>query len=237
MRTADSPRMESSQIRAIIQSLYLETDVAPPSLAHPMAPLGPLMDRLPLRREEVVDLTSQKVLLGLMNRRALDKVATFGVATTDPLAGFFYACGAFAWIFVSASDLTVRKRFSAAHELGHFLLHFRPQIIYGIAVMEQQELPGWRDEFTAEQISAAEEGKTKVSKNIEPSFLRQEREANAFAAELLMPENVVRSLAQSYKNLMEYKDLTGRLAETMLVSHQAMTIRLQSLGLGGATWA
>src|SRR5262245_34900250 len=41
----------------------------------------------------------------------------------DPLAGFVFAAGRVGWAFVSAADILPRRRFSAAHELGHFVLH------------------------------------------------------------------------------------------------------------------
>jgi hypothetical protein len=41
----------------------------------------------------------------------------------DVLAGFVFAAGRVAWAFVSAADPLPRRRFTAAHELGHFVLH------------------------------------------------------------------------------------------------------------------
>ena len=236
MTTAKAPPLDMAGIGNVLRDLYLEADVAPPSAAHPVAPLGPIMDRMPhwLRCEEIPDLTGQKVCAGLTQRGAVEKAEQFGEATADPLAGFFYACGAYAWIFVCAGDPVVRKRFSAAHELGHYLLHFRPQMAGSAAIVEREELPGWRDAFTAAQSAAIEEGRSDPAKEAEQTFFQQEREANAFAAELLMPEEVVRDLTAQFQNKIRGKNLTGRLAESLLVSRQAMAIRLQNLGMGGA---
>ena len=64
-----------------------------------------------------------------------------------------------------------------------------------------------------------------------------EREANRFAAELLMPENVIRARAEQLKaelnvpvaprGVLEY-----RLAAELLVSAQAIRYRLNALGVG-----
>jgi Zn-dependent peptidase ImmA (M78 family) len=51
-----------------------------------------------------------------------------------------------------------------------------------------------------------------------------EREANAFAAELLMPAQAMRSLLMRYHSTQAAADYCG-------VSYQAMTYRLQELGL------
>ena len=172
MRTAKLPALDMAGIGNVLRALYLEADVAPPSAAYPIAPLGPLMDRPPARREEIPDLTSQKVCAGLMRRGAVEKAELFGEATADPLAGFFYACGAYAWIFVCAGDPVVRKRFSAAHELGHFLLHFRPQLAGSVAIAKREELPGWRDAFTTAQSAAIEEGRDDPAKASEQTFFQ-----------------------------------------------------------------
>lgn len=44
----------------------------------------------------------------------------------DELAGFLYVNTSYGCIFVEANDRLTRRRFSVAHELGHYLLHFLP---------------------------------------------------------------------------------------------------------------
>lgn len=87
-----------------------------------------------------------------------------------------------------------RRRFTIAHEIGHFVLHperCRPE--RGGAVNEAGR--------------------------------REEREADAFAAELLMPERLVREAVRE-----QGLDAT-RLAERFEVSRKAMQTRLRGLGL------
>ena len=89
-----------------------------------------------------------------------------------------------------------RRRFTIAHEIGHFVLH--PQRL-------APERGG--------AVNAAWQG--------------QEREADQFAAELLMPEHLVREA------VVEHGGDVTRLADRFDVSRQAMQTRLRVLGLGG----
>jgi len=99
-----------------------------------------------------------------------------------------------------------RQRFSIAHELGHFLLHGKSSHVFVDAVY-------FRDAESSEGSK------------------RQEIEANAFAAELLMPERVIREQFRS--QLMDDVDDVAirRLAGRFGVSQQALTIHLTTLGL------
>lgn len=97
-------------------------------------------------------------------------------------------------IVLNGSGDSGRRRFTIAHEIGHFVLHperCRPE--RGGAVNEAGR--------------------------------REEREADAFAAELLMPEHLVREAARE-----QGPDAT-RLAERFEVSRKAMQTRLRGLGL------
>jgi hypothetical protein len=87
-----------------------------------------------------------------------------------------------------------RRRFSIAHEIGHFVLH-------------------------PEQARYERGGSTNEA------MRAREREADAFAAELLMPEHLVRQAA------FEEGADARRLADRFEVSVAAMTVRLRRLGL------
>jgi IrrE N-terminal-like domain len=129
----------------------------------------------------------------------------------DGLAGFVFTAGRVGWAFVSASDPLPRRRFSAAHELGHFVLHR--------ATMGR---------FRADTDATLREAEDDVAD-------RMEREANRFAAELLMPADVCRARA------VELRDKHGccprgvliyRLSSELLVSREALRYRLQALEVG-----
>jgi hypothetical protein len=126
------------------------------------------------------------------------------------LAGFLFVAGRVGRAFVNADDILARRRFTAAHELGHFVLH-----------------RGEMERFRLDTDDTLKES--------EPVKDPKEAEANRFAAELLMPEEVIRERAAE---LM--KEHTGcprlvlayRLASELLVSREAMRYRLNTLGVG-----
>jgi len=89
-----------------------------------------------------------------------------------------------------------RRRFTIAHEIGHFVLH-----------------PG---RLAPERGGAVNE-----------AWQLQEREADQFAAELLMPEDLVRAA------VLEHGGDVARLADRFDVSLKAMQARLRWLGVGG----
>lgn len=96
-------------------------------------------------------------------------------------------------IFVDRDEVAVRQRFTAAHEIGHFLLH--------------NHLIGERLEdnylLRSNQMSS-----------------QQEVEANRFAADLLMPRNLIQqAMNEGYTNV-------ETLADLFQVSRIAMGIRL-----------
>lgn len=101
-----------------------------------------------------------------------------------------------------------RQRFSVAHELGHYLLHCDA----GSVFIDASPV-FFRDETSSEGSD------------------RQEIEANAFAAELLMPEEDIRRVIGNKP--LDAFDEPGvrRLAARFGVSAQALTIRLTKLGL------
>ena len=105
---------------------------------------------------------------------------------------------------VNASDFETRQRFTLAHELGHYMLH-RPLIGSGLD-----------DDRAYRSTDVGKYHNTRIG-------MKEEREANRFAANLLMPDKKVIELK---------KDISDpeKLAREFGVSLQAMNIRLSSLG-------
>lgn len=129
----------------------------------------------------------------------------------DRLAGFVFTAARFGWAFVNADDPLPRRRFSAAHELGHFILH--------------RETMG---QFRADTDETLQEADGNVADQME-------REANLFAVELLMPADVCWARAEELRRKHECCPrgvLVYRLASELLVSRQALHYRLKSLGVG-----
>ena len=98
-----------------------------------------------------------------------------------------------------------RRRFTIAHELGHFSLH------KGIRMHVDRDFRvNWRDDDS--------------SKAVDP----EEMEANRFAAELLMPTHL---LLKDIEGLKRFDQRTvDLLARRYRVSPQAMRIRLSNFG-------
>lgn len=100
-------------------------------------------------------------------------------------------------IFINGRDPSRRQRFTLAHELGHYILH--------------RDLIG--DGLIDDALYRSKLGEL------------YERQANRWAADVLMPGGVVRGL---YKGGMQSP---ADLAHALDVSEQAIKIRLSELGL------
>ncbi len=114
-------------------------------------------------------------------------------------------------VAIEANHHEHRRRFSLAHEIGHFVLHYLPRVTL------QSHFRCSPEDMEVDGPPAATADRAQ--------HLRQEWEANLFAGELLMPE----------KPLLAMYRVTGgkisRLARHFNVSPQAMEIRLKRLPL------
>lgn len=115
---------------------------------------------------------------------------------TDPKISGFYKKSEPA-IYIAEDESYTRQVFTVAHEIGHFLLH-----------ADKQEDTFLRSQFT---LLDAEEKDT-------------EREANWFAASLLMPKELVERFWLVTKNIEQMARIFG-------VSYTAMRWRLKNLHL------
>lgn len=109
-------------------------------------------------------------------------------------------------IAVEARHHAHRKRFSIAHEIGHFVMHYQPDLRLFTCSSSDME------------VGAEASGSRQL-------HMKREYEANLFAGELLMPEQPLRAMHR----------VTGGkllpLARHFDVSPQAMAIRLERLHL------
>jgi len=127
----------------------------------------------------------------------------------DDVAGFLLKKNNEAHIGYNKKNVSERVRFTIAHELGHFVLHEKDSDLF---VDKEEEKILYRDHNSSKG-----------------QFIK-EREANAFAAALLMPQNLL--LSEIEKNKGEGKNkLMKTLARKFRVSEQAITIRLTNLGV------
>lgn len=112
-------------------------------------------------------------------------------------------------ILVNKNASRERKRFTIAHELGHFL---------NFSHVESSHDGFWCDKV---DISS---GTTDLRKTND-KFAKQEVEANRFACELLMPRNQIMKRLEDYGALDDVYDL----ARTFEVSKEAMARRYVEL--------
>lgn len=99
------------------------------------------------------------------------------------------------------------KRFAMAHELAHYLFDFD----------EKNDLYYYNTYFPSKDNADNEE----------------EKRANAFAANLLMPEEIFRSKFKEYEKLQSKADIVSYLARFFLVSSSAVLKRFEELGING----
>lgn len=113
-------------------------------------------------------------------------------------------------ILINKNHSEERKRFTLAHELGHFFLH------------EGKEL----------FVDSSKVGFLfRSTRDSDVSDARVEQEANVFAAALLMPVPLVEKMMKDLiKEGTKENALIGKLSETFQVSQQAMSFRLMNLG-------
>ena len=106
-------------------------------------------------------------------------------------------------ILLSPADSPNRKRFSCAHEIGHY-------------VRRAETVTGADDEYEYVDLRGALSGQ---------GIDQEEVFANQFAANLLMPEREVRQMVEGNALLVQMMSRFG-------VSQDAMRYRLINLGLG-----
>jgi Zn-dependent peptidase ImmA (M78 family) len=161
----------------------------------------------------------------------------------EPLAGFLYASPRAGTIFVEQTDSVTRRRFTVAHELGHYLLHLRPffqslepgdeAAVVAIADLHRDD----DGEFgpvnlpDASRLGGVEVMGEAYGGGLLPPHEVMEREADGFASELLMPEAFLRELIVNGFAELREMDLVWRLAADLLVSVAAMSRRLCDLGI------
>lgn len=113
-------------------------------------------------------------------------------------------------IGINPKDNYFRQRFSMAHELGHYLLHKQSNELF----VDKDFIVKYRH----------------TNRNYSVSEKRQEQEANAFAAALLMPADYIEAEMENdeLSELAEI-ELISQLANKFKVSEAAMSYRFANL--------
>ena len=145
---------------------------------------------------------------------AIASMLGLGVVTEDlgsEISGLLVTRDGSASIAVRRSDHPNRRRFTVAHEIGHFVLRHH---------LQRGEL------VHADPHEQVIYRSPRASEGLDPI----EVQANQFAASLLMPAKLVRARAAQLSAPLSENDVRA-LATEFRVSEQAMTIRLSALGL------
>lgn len=126
------------------------------------------------------------------------------------IAGFYVVKNNLPYIVCNSTDGNKRKRFTIAHELGHHFLHKDTPLFVN------------KKGGISNQIFHRDE-------KSQTGEVRKEREANAFAASLLMPQSLIEKEINNIGNI-DMDVLIDSMAKRFNVSSQAMTFRLANLG-------
>lgn len=209
-----------------------------------IAPLYSLIEAYPIRTAQLANLTYESAIDFLSRETGQSMPVPKG---GGKLAGFLYVYeyrGSFyGCILVEADGPVARRRFSAAHELGHYVVHFLPllgsrgrkPLSQALVLTEGLTYEGGNEvdsETPSGQLTFAR-GASPSGSNVISDIRQMEREANQFAAELLMPASACRALVEQYSPSFSSRPrvLARRLASEFLVSQDAMKFRLASLNL------
>ncbi len=113
-------------------------------------------------------------------------------------------------IYLNTNDSIERKRFTIAHEIGHFLLH-KNYLDKGKELVDESKQP------TPGVVL-----KRAINDDMDLEKRKMEVQANRFAAELLMPEEM-------FKKVWNESIVIEEIAEAFNVSPSAVTVRAKEL--------
>ncbi|MGO3181489.1 MAG: ImmA/IrrE family metallo-endopeptidase [Aequorivita sp.] len=135
----------------------------------------------------------------------------------DDVSGFLLKKEGKATVGLNTNHPEVRQRFTIAHEIGHFKLH-------------NFESPLFVDYFYTGSMLRSNESNKLYRSTHNSNNPSMEKEANFFAANLLMPKILIKAEIEKLNSLLSYEDKLLKISEVFKVSTQAMDYRLKSLG-------
>jgi hypothetical protein len=218
---------ERSEINAVVGKLRDQFGIPDDPTRRGPVPLARFLDECNLLHVTLPKLSRVEIAKHLraegIDRDLAERDETGGAS----LVGFLLTMGDDGYVFVTETEPTPpeeekeqksrvtslgRRRFTAAHELGHFILH-------------RSRMERWIED-TKETINEATVGE---------ETREMERQANYFAAVLLMPEQVCRNREAAFRKAYKTCPRTPFayvLAAELLVSAEAMRNRLEELKVG-----
>jgi Zn-dependent peptidase ImmA (M78 family) len=233
--------IDADYLRSVVRAVWDAAGLNPDE-ARGVVPVNDLLQPYNLAPTEVPGLTYETAVDHI--RRETGRVLATRPNANQTLAGFLYAEANDGLLLVKKEDPIARRRFTVVHELGHFLLHRSDTALVLTEALFAHESVEAHD---ADDVSlpsgqiALEVADEKVATLLSPlktgDLRRMEREANAFAAELLMPQALCESLFAAHQKQFGTSErvLLRRLSSALLVSPEAMRYRLEGLGLLAAS--
>jgi Zn-dependent peptidase ImmA (M78 family) len=169
------------------------------------------LDQIEQQAEKVLRLTKAwqvPVPIDLVAQRL--NLRTEASVLGDDISGLLVVDRKRGAIGYNSTHARVRQRFTIAHEIGHYERH----------VKKSTHLRLFIDRYVAFRDDEASEGRD-----------REEVEANAFGAALLMPARLLREEIKKHNLDLDDEDDLSALAKRFHVSTSAMSYRLVNLGL------
>lgn len=223
------------RIAEAILRAYDDAEITPPTTlgGQSIVPLQQLLAGQCMKHSEHPSLKRREAA-AFLNQRLPYEVEIAG-DPEDELSGYLFANHAGGWVLVDHRDPITRRRYTVAHELGHYLLHAQPRLEAGDT--EFSEVQPKTTNTTSDEDAFGQGGEVQLvtrDDNLERGVAAWETEANQFAAALLMPADLCRALAEKFGPRCGHRRavLAKRLASELLVSQQAMDYRLDTLGIG-----
>lgn len=161
------------------------------------------------------NLMKAPVNLELLTKKLKIKIENQDLS--DDISGFLLKKDNKDIIGVNKNHPQVRRRFTIAHEIGHFKLH-------------DVESPLFVDYFYRGSMLRTKESEKIYRSTHNSNNPTMEKQANFFAANVLMPKKLVQNEIEKLNDNLSYDDKLERLADIFEVSMQAMDYRLKSLG-------
>eukprot|EP00919_Chromeraceae_sp_WS-2016_P063152 GHVR01149411.1.p1 GENE.GHVR01149411.1~~GHVR01149411.1.p1 ORF type:complete len:175 (-),score=21.21 GHVR01149411.1:145-669(-) len=155
----------------------------------------------------ILDTVSLKAPVDVYEIASIMDIDIVNQDLDDDISGFLVRKNGKNVIGLNQNQHEVRQRFTISHELGHYYLHINQHLFV--------------DYYKGSKLFRG---------NNQSYDYNMEREANAFAAALLMPKKLIKQELKSISEELSYEEKLEIMGSVFKVSKQAMDYRLKTLG-------
>lgn len=160
----------------------------------------------------LIDTNNFKLVIDPIECAKALNIIINAVEVEDNVSGFISINGKTVHLGYNKNHHVNRQRFTIAHEIGHYILHASTEPLFIDKISNNEHLV-----FNRNTNSTSKE-------------YTREKEADNFAAALLMPRKLIDEEIVIAKNKSNPQRLVVELSDKFKVSFQAMSIRLSHLG-------